>query len=218
MVKIKIAAVILFLCSSVYGIEIDPEGAAVERGMEKYQDSKFHDAIKEYESVKKYDPRLDFNKGAAWYKQGDYDQAISSFKKSLEQAKDKELIEKNLYNLGNSYFRKGDKNGAARQYAETLRQNPENAQARKNLEIIKNIQQQQTPQDQGNDQNKGQNNKKEDKIKNDSSGASQNEKQEEKREESTPEEIKKMLESGEHERIKRKKNRPEYGKESRIFW
>lgn len=215
--KIKIAALIYILHFPVYGIEIDPEGAAVKRGLQEYQEGKFSEALDEYESIQKEDPRLDFNKGTAWYKQGNYEEAIRSFKKSLDQAKEKELIEKNLYNLGNSYYRAGDTRESARHYAETLKQNPEHEQARKNLEIIKKIRNQQKQNQQKNDPQDNQD-KKDGNNRENPGESGQNDKKGEKRGDSTREEIKKMLESGEHERIKRKKNRPEYGKESRIFW
>lgn len=87
---------------------LDPH-APVRDANRLYAEGKYEDATAGYNAalVDRPDlPELHFNLGDATYKQGKYDEAISSFQK-VETANDQARASRVAYNVGNATFRKG---------------------------------------------------------------------------------------------------------------
>jgi len=83
---------------------------AVGRGNRFYKKEKFEEALKEYEKAREVLPNSDivnFNAGAGYYKNGDYQNASDLFTKSL--LTDNPGIEaKASYNIGNSKYKQAE--------------------------------------------------------------------------------------------------------------
>jgi Ca-activated chloride channel family protein len=87
---------------------LDPH-APVRDANRLYAEGKYEDATAAYNAalVDRPDlPELHFNLGDSTYKQGKYDEAISSFQK-VETANDQARASRVAYNVGNATFRKG---------------------------------------------------------------------------------------------------------------
>ena len=77
-------------------------------------------------------------KGAAYYKEGNFEKAYESFAADLDVT--------SLYNQGNALAKSGKIAEAIKKYEQVLEQNPEHEDARFNLEYLKKMQQQQQNQ------------------------------------------------------------------------
>ncbi len=134
--------VLLWLPASMLG---SPASA-----LREYEAGKYDEALKEYQRAlerKKDDPRLQFNAGAAAYRQGNFDQAAKHFTEALP-AQDLQLQERAYYNLGNALYRAGQAAGdpqkmqrawedALRRYDGAIKLNTNNADAKFNYEFVK---------------------------------------------------------------------------------
>ena len=134
-----------------------------QKGLSAYQEGNLEEAQKKFGAAQARDPNLaelDFNQGIVQFQKDQTDDAIESFKRSLQNSrtrKDQNLSAKSLYNLGKAYTKKGDLNEAVRSYANAIRSAAESGnstledESRKNLELLV---QEQKKQDQKPDQNK----------------------------------------------------------------
>jgi len=142
------------------------------KGEDAYAEGSFLKAGEIYREMLRKNPfnhRLHYNLGTVSYKNNMIDEAISSFKKSLEST-DTNLQEKAYYNLGNSHFQKGKKTvqeqpaktieqwkQAIKSYDASLALNPENKAAKKNRDIVQKLldelKKQQQEQQDSSDQN-----------------------------------------------------------------
>jgi Ca-activated chloride channel family protein len=118
--------------------------------LREYEAGRYDAALKEYEEVlqrKKDDPRLQFNAGAAAYRQGKFDQAAKHFSEALP-AQDLQLQERAYYNLGNTLYRAGEAAGdptkmqkawedALGRFDSAIKLNTNNADAKFNYEFVK---------------------------------------------------------------------------------
>jgi len=129
----------------------DPAYFANKRGVEKYNEKKYEDALKEYLKAQKGDPdekSIDYNLGGAYYKMGRYDEAIRAYGRALSSGKDN--IKKSArFNLGAALYKAGDmaassgKTGealesyreSAMQYKTVLNKDSADNDARHNLEL-----------------------------------------------------------------------------------
>jgi Ca-activated chloride channel family protein len=76
----------------------------------QYEAGKFDEALKEYQQLLSRNPqdaRLNFNAGAAAYRDGQYLEALKQFERAAS-AQDLSLQQQAYYNLGNSLFRLGE--------------------------------------------------------------------------------------------------------------
>jgi Ca-activated chloride channel family protein len=168
--------------------------ASPSTALREYQSGKYDEALKEYQrelQKKSDDPRLNFNAGAAAYREHKLDEALKHFGSALT-ARDLKLQEQAYYNLGNTLYRTGEAlpdpqkrieswENAVKQYESAIKLNTNNADAKfnrsfveKQLEELKKQQQQQQKQNQNKDQKDQQQDKK-----NDQQQTDQQQKQEE---------------------------------------
>ncbi|MDP3441327.1 MAG: tetratricopeptide repeat protein [Ignavibacteria bacterium] len=126
-------------------------------GVDLYSNQKYADAEVKFKKLLEKDPKLfegHFNLGDSYYKQGRYDEALSSFNKSLEYTDDKSNRSKVYHNMGNS-FMKGEKyKEAIQSYASALKNNPDDLETKYNLSYALNMMKQNQQQNQQNKNDK----------------------------------------------------------------
>jgi Ca-activated chloride channel family protein len=84
--------------------------ADVDTAEQDYQSGKYEDALQNYRSAAEKQPKRDdlqYNRGDAAYKAGEYTEAEEAFHKALETP-DLHLQEQTYYNLGNTQFKDGE--------------------------------------------------------------------------------------------------------------
>jgi Ca-activated chloride channel homolog len=149
--------------------------ASPSSALREYNSGNFAQSLKDYEGAlakKKDDPRLNFNAGAAAYRNHQFDRAAKHFGEVLG-APDLKLQEQAYYNLGNTLYRLGaqapDPNlrskaweQSLQQYQSTLKLNNQDADAKFNYEFVKKkleqLKKQQQQQQQDNKNQKQENN------------------------------------------------------------
>jgi Ca-activated chloride channel family protein len=126
------------------------EGSREARaGIEAYRDEAWVDAMERFTLARDHgdDPGLmDFDLGAAAYRNGDFESALRGFNAALRSA----AVPENdaAYNTGNALYRAGQLTDALAAYRAALRVDPGDADARHNYEItLREIEQQQQPQE-----------------------------------------------------------------------
>lgn len=113
-----------FLNNNQEGLELFNNGA-YEKAGNKFEDSRW--------------------KGAAWYKNGNYEAAYQEFAKGKDTT--------SLYNQGNALAKSGKIEEAIAKYEEVLKRAPEHEDAKFNLDYLKQQQQQQNQPQNNNDDN-----------------------------------------------------------------
>ena len=151
--------------------------AQAQTGVEEFNNGQFDKAGAVFENKLQGQPgsrELQFNAGAAAYKNGDLEKASTYFTEALLSSNPK-LREAAAYNLANTLVRKGEAaaepdakktnwKNAIEQYDEALQLNPDNNFAKENRDLVKKLiedlekqqQQQEQKQDQKQDQNQQQ--------------------------------------------------------------
>lgn len=123
----------------------------------KYNEEKFEEAKKLHKenSIKYPDnTNIHFNLGDAYYKDKEYDKAITEYKNSMTDDKiDKSNV---YYNIGNAYFQKQAYDKALESYKSSLLSNPNNINAKYNYELTKRFLQKQQQQQKQDNQDKKQ--------------------------------------------------------------
>ena len=129
-----------------------PMGHASTNGIQDYKEGQYEQAGAAFEKGLQTEPDsrpLQFNAGAAAYKLGKFDQAITHFTKAL-LSEDKKLREEASYNLANSLVRTGEAaqeneakktawESAIEHYSEALKLNPANKLSKENREIVEKL-------------------------------------------------------------------------------
>lgn len=224
----------ILAASSLNAVDIDPAGAKIKQGVERYKSGDFPGSLDSFESASrdfKEDRRLDFNKGTAQFKSGDFKSALRNFE-SAAASEDKSLKTESFYNLGNTYNQMGDKKSAIKSYMRALKESPDFAPARKNLELIRR-KEEKPPEDKDKQDDKED---KQNQNPQNSSGVpkkdkrSGKEKQKDRAEEEqlsakdqekrslSREEAERILESARQDKIRRKKAQSRRPNSNDIFW
>jgi len=167
------AAGMLLALSVLFGARF---GYASPGSAEKaYKEGKFADAMTSYaEAVKKApeESRLQFNLGAAAYREKQYPKALKAFQAALN-TEEISLQNKTYYNMGNTLYREGEKTlkakppqtierweASVKAYDRALKLNPKDEDARFNRELVKKkLEALKKQQKQNKKQNKNQKNK-----------------------------------------------------------
>jgi Ca-activated chloride channel homolog len=98
-----------FICLFITSPAFASPAKSVSEGNKLYHQKKYDEAEKKYNEAKSGAPDSDivnYNLGAALYKQGRYQEAADAFTKAA-LSKDKKLEAKTTYNIGNSKFKLG---------------------------------------------------------------------------------------------------------------
>ena len=129
-------------------------------GVDLYKSKKFADSEVKFKKGLEKDPEMfqgHFNLGDAYYKQSRYDEAIQSYKNSLQFTEDKENQSKVYHNIGNSLLKQQKYQESIGAYKNALKQNPDDLETKYNLSYALNMMKQ--------DQQKNKNDKNKDKNK-----------------------------------------------------
>lgn len=140
----------------------------IRSGNSLYDKGEFALAEEKYNEVTLSDPqnyKAWFNRGAAQYRQDLFDEAITSFDRSLRETENPLEQSAIYHNIGNIHLKKEEWKNAVDAYKNALRKNPNDEQTRENLAYAMNKLQQgegeggedgenQENQDQEGDQNK----------------------------------------------------------------
>ena len=173
-VAAKATVAALFLLMAMGSAQASPA-----RAYRDYKKGNFKESHDEYDRLlekKPDDPKLNYNAGAAAYREGEYDSAVKAFSNATK-APELDLQEMAYYNLGNSNYRLGagqlapDKkmalwHEAVQNYESALKLNPKDADAQFNHDLVKKqleeLKKQQKNQDKSDnkDQNKDDKNQK----------------------------------------------------------
>lgn len=138
--------------------------ASPSTALREYRSGNYREAQQEYEQLRKRnteDPRLNFNSGAAAYRDGKFDDATKRFGEALNSP-DLQLQESAYYNRGNSYYYLGEQDPTKRSEAwkkslqdfqSALKLNPKDQDAEFNRQLVKKRLEelQQQPQSQNSD-------------------------------------------------------------------
>lgn len=144
-----------------------------------YYNGKYVSSAQHYEkaSAGDTDSVMQFNKGAAEYRDGDFETAEKQYTSAIES--DPEFVDA-YYNQGNARFRQGNLKSAIQSYEKTLEIDPEHEDARFNLEYVKKLLEQQNSG--GDNADSEENKHSQDPQSSDKEGQSENDKEPEKTE------------------------------------
>jgi len=129
-----------------------PHGRAENQGLQLYDQKNYKGAYDVFQQQLQRNPDsdgLEFDRGAAAYKAGDYDKALEAFGKVIG-SKDQRLRGQAEYNLGNTLVQRGalqegkdekikEWNGAIGHYKQALAMNPQNADAKYNEDLVQRM-------------------------------------------------------------------------------
>jgi Ca-activated chloride channel homolog len=131
-------------------------------GVDLYDQKKYTDAEVNFKKGLEKDPQLfqgHFNLGDAYYKQGRYDEAIQSYKNSLQFTEDKSKQAQAYHNIGNGLLKQQKYPESIEAYKNALKNKPNDLDTKYNLSYALNMmkQDQQKQKQNKNDKNKDQN-------------------------------------------------------------
>lgn len=128
----------------------DNNRISVYQGNKDFKNQNFDEASTHYlraiEKDKK-DFKAHYNLGNTLYKKKMYNDAIATYKKALENAKNSEEKSSVLYNIGNAQFQNKNVEDAIKSYKEALKIIPDNEEILRNLRIAKKQHEQQNKQE-----------------------------------------------------------------------
>lgn len=131
-----------------------------QEGNQAFTEQAFIEALEAYQNAQIESPELAepyYNAANAYYRQGQYEQALEQLQHALQFAEDENLAENSLYNLGNNFFNSQELETAIEAYKSALLLDPHDQDAKYNLELaLQQQEQQQQQQDQQQDQQKDQ--------------------------------------------------------------
>jgi Ca-activated chloride channel homolog len=146
-------------------------------GVDLYEQKKFTDAEVNFKKTLEKNPQLfqgHFNLGDAYYKQGRYDEAIQSYKNSLQFTEDKNKQAQAYHNMGNSFLKQQKYPESIEAYKNALKDRPNDLDTKYNLSYALNMMKQ-------NQDKKNQNKNDKDKDKNKDQQQNQNQQNQDKK-------------------------------------
>jgi tetratricopeptide (TPR) repeat protein len=148
---------------------LDPFRDEVSRGNGRYNDKKYDEAGDHYKKAEEYAPgeeskkKLSLNRGNAYFKKGEYQKALDSYKMSL-QSNDRDVQKKSFFNMGNTYMKMDKNKEAVESFVNALKIDPGYEKAKRNIEYLLSKKQKQKQKDK-NKNNKDSDRKKKEKNK-----------------------------------------------------
>jgi len=162
--KFKYISLVLFLLvvfsspSSIFAEKVEDY---VKKGNALYKNSKYKDAEIQYRKALEIDPNSNiakFNLGTAYYKQGNFQEAMKYFDAVDQKNFDKQNLASAYYNLGNSYLQSKNYKESIESYKKALQNNPKDYDAKYNLEFARRMLQEQMQQNKNQKKNQQQQN------------------------------------------------------------
>jgi tetratricopeptide (TPR) repeat protein len=181
--KFKYISLVLFLLvvfSSPASIFAEKVEDYVKKGNALYKNSKYKDAEIQYRKALEIDPNSNiakFNLGTAYYKQGNFQEAMKYFDAVDQKNFDKQNLASAYYNLGNSYLQSKNYNESIESYKKALQNNPKDYDAKYNLEFARRMLQEQMQQNKNQKKNQQQQNQQNQQQQNQQNQQQQNQQQ-----------------------------------------
>lgn len=120
-----------------------------QEGNQAFTEQAYLEALEAYQNAQIESPELAepyYNAANAYYRQGQYEQALEQLQHALQFADGENLAENSLYNLGNNFFNSQELETAIEAYKSALLLDPHDQDAKYNLELA--LQQQERQQQQ----------------------------------------------------------------------
>ncbi len=146
------AAVIVCLLPEASVSFAESANQLVKNGNRAYGEERFDDAVSAYEKALEKAPSalIEYNKGAALYKKGDYAEALTAFERAAAGTEESDLAARSRFNMGNTYHKRAGQNVEKEpqkalddlkeslvNYRQALEISPDLAQAARNMEVTK---------------------------------------------------------------------------------
>lgn len=132
----------------------------LRKGNKAYDSKDYKEAADDYQKAlhhKSAAVKGKFNLGDAYFRQGQYEQAVEAYKQALSLTKDKVLTAHAYHNIGNCMMEQKKYEQSIKQYENSLLNNPADEDTRYNLAYAQSkLQQQKQKQKQNNQQQKQQ--------------------------------------------------------------
>ncbi|MGB9701378.1 MAG: tetratricopeptide repeat protein [Candidatus Kapaibacteriota bacterium] len=176
--NVSLATFILLITFSSTNLFAEKVEDYIKKGNSLYKDSKYKDAEVQYRKALELDPNSNiakFNLGTAYYKQGNFQEAMKSFDAVDQNNFNKKNLASAYYNLGNSYLQSKNYKESIDAYKKALANNPKDYDAKYNLEYARRMLQEQ--QQQQNQQQKQEQKNNQDKNKQQQNKQQQNQQQ-----------------------------------------
>jgi tetratricopeptide (TPR) repeat protein len=135
------------------GIYADSTADLVDMGNKSWVAGDYEDALKKYNEATVDDPEspyIYFNKGTAFYKKGNYSDAVYAFEKAALKSREPGMESKSMFNLGNCAFREAERQmdsdlkksleyceKSITHYHDALKLDPGLNEASENIEIVR---------------------------------------------------------------------------------
>jgi tetratricopeptide (TPR) repeat protein len=151
----------LFLTQTVFAVDYIDLVKKGNQALKAKDNKKALDLYRQAETEIPESPELNYNLGGALHEEGNFEEAIERFQRSLNTVEPKQEASAH-YNLGNTYFRQQDYQKAIASYQEALTLNPDDMDSKFNLELSRKMLKEQIKPEQQNNQQQQQQNQEQD--------------------------------------------------------
>jgi tetratricopeptide (TPR) repeat protein len=143
MKKLWVIGILFLFANSLFA---DNSKEFIKKGNSYYSNKRYKSAEVEYRKALEMDPTNNyakFNLGNAYYRQGNYEEALKQFDAVNRNKINKNDLSKAYYNLGNTMMQSKKYEDAIETYKKALINNPDDFDAKYNLEYARRLLQQQ---------------------------------------------------------------------------